>query len=262
MGVSKGVMLMMSIFLIIGIQTKEIKANTSCDRKMFMKEQHVNQNTNNINKNRHGHGQRHGQGHVYAHAHADAHEGAHPKDTDCTNTQVPSTQILNVDSTKIVNSLCATATYKDACIKTLTTLSTTTINNNPTELFKSGVNLALENIKKASSLPNTLLPKATTKRANSAIKSCQELLEQSMERLKMVSEQLGSSVDLVKTLKDPNNVFNLRLELGDVNTFSTNCLDEFGEAEDPQLQTVMHDCINNVQELAVNLLDIVSTYNF
>uniref|UniRef100_A0A803LEU2 Pectinesterase inhibitor domain-containing protein n=1 Tax=Chenopodium quinoa TaxID=63459 RepID=A0A803LEU2_CHEQI len=121
--------------------------------------------------------------------------------------------------------------------------------------------MALDEITKASYLPNTLLPKANSKRATSALNTCKELLEQSIDRLKMASDQVGVG-DLHSTLKDPSTILNLRLELGDVNTFSTNCLDEIVEAQDPQLQQLMQVGITNAKELAVNMLDVVSTYQF
>ncbi|KAL2935038.1 Pectinesterase 1 [Bienertia sinuspersici] len=221
---NKGVKLViMFIILVVGLGT-EVEANKVADRKTLLRV-------------------RTHKGHARTHAHANANAQGGPK---------PGVGVG--DSTKLVNEMCATATYKDACIKSLSSLSQN-CGNDPHEFFRSGVKLALDETTKASNLPNTLVSKASTnKMASSALSSCSDLLEQAIDRLKMASDQLSG--DLNKTLKDGGTIFNLRLELGDVNTFSTNCLDELTEAEAPELQKVMQDGINNAKELAVNMLDI------
>lgn len=219
-GKLKSVIFVMSIILGVGVGTGEVIANKLVNRKLLT----------TVKTHVQGQGQRqvHGQGDIGV-----------------------------VNSMKTVNDLCATTTYKEACIKSLSSFTKEYGNSKPQEYLKSGVNLALDEITKASNLPNTLLTKANTKRSTSALKTCKELLQQSIDRLKMASKQVQGG-----NLKDPLAVFNLRLELSDVNTFSTNCLDEFGEAKDPQLKQLMQDGISNAKELSVNMLDVVSTYQF
>ncbi|KMT10056.1 hypothetical protein BVRB_5g122660 [Beta vulgaris subsp. vulgaris] len=163
-------------------------------------------------------------------------------------------------SMKTVNALCGPATYKDACIKSLGSVAQNQ-SATPHDYIKAGFKLALEEITKATNLTDTLVPKAnSTKKpemTNMAIESCKNLFDLAIDRLDGALEQVHDPT----IYQDQELVWSLRLWLSDVVTFATSCVDEFGEAEAPDLQKIMQDGVVNSTELTISMLDIVTSFN-
>ncbi|KAK9704713.1 hypothetical protein RND81_07G006800 [Saponaria officinalis] len=163
-------------------------------------------------------------------------------------------------SMKTVNALCSPTTFKDACIRSLGAVAQNQ-STTPQDYVKAGVKLALEQIIKASNLTDTLIPKANATKnvnmTNSAIKSCKSLFDLAVDRL----DEAINHVHDPKTYKDQELVWSIRLWLSDVVTFATNCVDEFEEADAPELHQTMQDGVLNATEITISMLDIVTEFS-
>ncbi|XP_021768573.1 pectinesterase-like [Chenopodium quinoa] len=163
-------------------------------------------------------------------------------------------------SMKTVNALCEPSTFKDSCIKSLGSVAQNE-SATPQDYVKAGIKMALEEISKANNLTDTLVPKANAtknvERANMAIESCKDLFNLAIDRLDGAIKQVQDP----KMYKEKDIVWNVRLWLTDVATFATSCVDEFDEAEAPELQKTMQDAVLNATELTVSMLDIITTFN-
>ncbi|KAK9704715.1 hypothetical protein RND81_07G007000 [Saponaria officinalis] len=147
---------------------------------------------------------------------------------------------------KMLDTLCGAATYKEACRKSLEREAQTQ-GATPQMLVESGVKAALDEIDKAAS------KLMTTNNGGSAVESCKHLLDQAKDRLQGAMSQVRDA----NNFKDAAQVFDLRIKLGDVNTFATTCIDE----APPQLQPLLRDDTSYATQLSVDMLDIVTVFN-
>ncbi|KNA12242.1 hypothetical protein SOVF_127780 [Spinacia oleracea] len=163
-------------------------------------------------------------------------------------------------SMKTVNALCAPSTFKDSCIKSLGSAAQNE-SATPQDYVQIGIQMVLQEILKASNLTDAFVSKANStkyvERTNMAIQTCKDLYNLAVDRL----EGSIKKVNDPKMYKDKGIVWNVRLWLTDVVTFATSCVDEFDEAEAPELQNKMQDAVVNATELTVSMLDIITIFN-
>ncbi|XP_057517766.1 probable pectinesterase/pectinesterase inhibitor [Amaranthus tricolor] len=163
-------------------------------------------------------------------------------------------------SMKTVNALCSRSSFKDECIKSLGSVAQNQTAT-PHDFVNAGIRMSLQEIMKANDLTDTLVPKVNAtknpERSRMAIESCKNLFNLAIDRLNGTIERVEDS----KIYEHKDLVWNVRLWLSDVVTFSTSCVDEFDEAEAPELQKTMQDGVLNATQLTINLVDIITTFN-
>ena len=165
-------------------------------------------------------------------------------------------------SMKAVHTLCGPATFKDACLKTLGEVAAQNQSATPQDIVKSGAKLALQELFKALNFSDTLTPQANaTKnpaRTQDAIKACKEQLDSAVDRL---NEVVQYAANPEASYKNKFLVWDMRLSLSDAYNFATDCMDEFEEAQAPELAKIIQDAVAVGANLTVSILDIVTVFN-
>ncbi|KAK4849623.1 hypothetical protein QYF36_026648 [Acer negundo] len=155
-------------------------------------------------------------------------------------------------SRKAVSEFCTTTDFKDACIKSLNSTTST----DPKELLKSVILAPQESIKKLFNLSDSLIVEANKSNDNSskvALEECKELLDYAVDALQTTLSAVGDSELL--TLHDRVN--ELSSWVSAVISFQSTCMENF-KGENNTFKTAIQDGMIESRQLTSNTLAVLS----
>lgn len=171
------------------------------------------------------------------------HGGDHDKD------HKPSTQV------KMVDSLCAKTSYKDACEQSLAPVAKNS-SADYKDYIKAALQATADQVSKSLNLSESLLTEiSAANNANATVKmsleDCKDMLSLAVDQLQATFSMVGDSD--MHTLEERYSDFNSWLS--SVITYSVTCLDGIPE---PKFQAQLKDNLNNATALTDNVLAIVA----
>ncbi len=154
---------------------------------------------------------------------------------------------------KAVDTLCAPADYKDACINTLAPVAQKNKDATPKDLVHAAVTSIRDTVNNAFD-KTTEMEKDADEKTKEKLNGCKQLFGYSMYDLesaltKLVDKEVHSVDELSYDLK------NL---LGAVMAYNSDCV-EFLESTQPELAKSLNDPLTNTTHLSLNALAIVDT---
>ena len=155
-------------------------------------------------------------------------------------------------SRKAVSQFCTTTDFKDACINSLNSTTST----DPKELLKAVILAPQDSIKKLFNLSDSLIVEANKSNDNSskvALEECKELLDYAEDALQTTLSAVGDSELL--TLQDRVN--ELSSWVSAVISFQSTCLENF-KGENNTFKTAIHDGMIESRQLTSNALAVLS----
>ncbi|XP_008795810.1 putative pectinesterase/pectinesterase inhibitor 28 [Phoenix dactylifera] len=171
-----------------------------------------------------------------------------------TSTYRPSETGQPNTSIKAIKAVCEPTDYKDACEKTLSSMSHNT--SDPMELVNVAFNASMKYVTDAFDKSELLKDVSKDPASAEALRTCSELLEYATDDLKKSIEQLGS----VQTNRYEQAVEDLKVWLSAAITYQDTCVDGF-EGINTSAAEAMHQAIKNSTQITSNALAMINQFD-
>ncbi|XP_059639444.1 pectinesterase 3-like [Cornus florida] len=158
-----------------------------------------------------------------------------------------------------IKAVCNVTQYPDSCFKSISALEASNPTTDPKEIFKLSLHVALNELVKVSSLPDTLISKISDERAKKALIVCRSVFEDAVD-------SLNDSISLMavndgEKLLSPSRIEDARTWLTSALTYHDTCLDALQELNSTTATTLYNELnglIKNSVEFSSNSLAIVT----
>lgn len=165
---------------------------------------------------------------------------------------IPKQNLQPNTSIKAIQVVCHPTDYKDACVKTLSSMSPNT--TDPMELVNVAINASMKYVTDVFDKSEFLKEVSTDPASAGALQTCRELLEYAMDELKKSIVHFG---DVQSTNRYELAVEDLKVWLSAAITYQDTCVDGFEGIHSSATKT-MRQAINNSTQITSNALAMIN----
>ncbi|XP_068663519.1 pectinesterase 1-like [Aristolochia californica] len=153
-----------------------------------------------------------------------------------------------------IKAVCGVTQYEDACVSSLSSVDSS--EGDPEQLFKLSMKVAVDELTKISSIPQTLKARSNAKMVRDALGDCESLIEDAIDQLNSSMALLLPGSDDGKILSE-KKINDLRTSLSAALTYQETCLDGLGDAS-TEIRNIMSSYIKNSTQFTSNSLAIAT----
>ncbi|XP_068659388.1 pectinesterase 1 [Aristolochia californica] len=154
-----------------------------------------------------------------------------------------------------IKAVCGVTQYQDVCVSSLSSVESSD-KGDPEQLFKLSMKVAVDELTRISSIPQTLKTKANAKMVRDALGDCEILIEDAID-------QLNSSMALFSPGSEDGKILSKR-KINDLRTWLSaaltdheTCLDGLGDVS-AEMRNIMSSYIKNSTQFTSNSLAIAT----